>query len=111
MSNENTVYYAIYSKTAEKIARERAYHNNNPYSDYAWHDAIYPRTPEAIKQSKIIGQYYNLVETNQPVKCTSVLRCSEYANIDEALKTVHKDSEFVGVVDEWLRHAYSDDME
>lgn len=71
---------------------------------------MYPRTPQAIKQSKIIGQYYNLDETNRQVKCTSVILCSKYANIEEALSTVNKDSYFVGVVNKWLRHVYSDDI-
>ena len=29
--------------------------------------------------------------------------------IEEALKMIHKDSEFVGVVNRWIKHAYSDD--
>jgi len=111
MSTENKLYFGIYSKTAEDYAKQQAYLNNNPFSLYAWHDVKYPRKPDEIKRSKIIGQYYNLVETNKPVKCTCVLTCSKYVNIEEALKTVHPDSEFVGVVDKWIKHAYSDDKE
>ena len=97
-------------KQWKKNVRKRVYHNNNPHSWYDWHDAMQPKTHEAIKQSKIIGQYYNLVETNQPVKCTFVIPCSKYANIEEALSMVNKDSDFVTVVNKWLRHAYWDDI-
>ena len=89
-------------KLLKIMPRHKAWQSNEGFINYAWYDVKYPRRPEEIKQSKIIGHYYNLVETNQSVKCTCVLRCSNYANVEEALKTVNNDSEFAGVVDKWV---------